>query len=280
MTATPPAASHPSKLALERYLLDELTGLERSSLAEHAAACARCGQRLAEMGADNERFAQAPELPEKIDELAAALAGADPSAAPSRPPLYRRRWFGPAVTGAGLALAAALALLLWPAPPPAPDFTALLDDGRTKGPPAVRLEVIARAPDGAQRWLAPGDEVHPGDAIRFRVRTPVAGYLAVLGLDAAQMVSVYAPAAPAMQPIAAGEPVLVDDSIVLDATLGAELLVAIVCPTPRTAAEVQAAARRALAAAGGSPRAVERIAGPAALGDCREGMLLVDKVAP
>jgi hypothetical protein len=278
MTAATPA--HPSKLALERYLLDELSDIDRASLVGHAAACASCGQRLTELRADNERFAQDDELPEKLDQLAAALDDRAPSAVGARPPLHRRPWFGAAVTGAGLALAAALAISLWPAPPKAPDFAAILDDGRATSRPAVLLEVIGRAPDGAPRWLAPGDAVHPGDALRFRVRSPVAGYLAVLGLDPAQKVRVHAPAAPALRPIAAGQPVLVDDSIVLDATLGAALLVAIVCPTPRTAAEVEAAARRALLAAGGSPRAVERITGPAALGNCHEAMLLVDKVAP
>lgn len=269
---------HPSPLALERYLLDELVAAEHARLTEHVDGCAACARRLGELRAENESFAAAPELARRVDALVSSASLPSP-----RP----RRWRY-AAAAAGVLAAAALALVLWPARPTHDDLDDL--DGRPKGARALRFEVVRRSPSGELAWLAPGQPVHPGDAIRFRLLAPTAGYVAVLGLDAARVVSVYAPAGATLEPLAAGAPTTLDGSIVLDDTLGPERLLALLCPTPRPVAEVRAEAQRALTAAGGDPRAVERITprGPSAAaepalalpGECREATLLIEKVAP
>lgn len=250
---------HPSQLALERHALSELPRGARAELERHLADCPRCRDRLAALRADDERFAAGPGQGPALDRALDALAAA---AAPPRPRRLRR-----ATLAAGaLAMATALAILVWPAPPR--DL-----DGRRKGG-GVRLEVVRRTPAGAQQWLERDPRVHPGDAIRFRVSSPTAGYVAVLGLDAVGAVSAYAPAGEAPQPLAAHQPTTLDGSILLDDTLGAERLVAVVCPAPRPLAELVAQARRALAAAGGDPRRVAAIAA-----GCQEQALVIEKEA-
>ena len=160
---------HPSQLALERHALSELPRGARAELERHLADCPRCRDRLAALRADDERFAAGPGQGPALDRALDALAAA---AAPPRP----RRWRRATLAAGALAVATALAILVWPAPPR--DL-----DGRRKGG-GVRLEVVRRTPAGAQQWLERDPRVHPGDAIRFRVSSPTAGYVAVLGLDA------------------------------------------------------------------------------------------------
>lgn len=250
--------THPSELALERHAVAELPSGERAALELHLGACARCQARLAELRADDARFAAELGSGPALERALAALS------AEAAPP--RRRWRAAAAAAGAMAMAAALALALWPSPPR--EF-----DGRSKGG-GVLLEVVRRTPGGDQAWLGDEQRVHPGDAIRFRVRSPAAGYLAVLGLDARGVVSVYAPEAEAMSAIAARQPVTLDGSIVLDDTLGAERLVAVVCPAARPLADLVAAGQRALREAAGDPRRVGALAA-----ECQEQALLVEKVA-
>src|SRR5437773_2222287 len=76
--------------------------------------------------------------------------------------------------------------------------------GRAKGGGLV-LEVMARHADGRVSPVFDGTTLRPGDAVRFQLTAPVAGHAALLGLDGAGHVSLYAPAASeATLPVAAG----------------------------------------------------------------------------
>ena len=161
----------------------------------------------------------------------------------------------------------AVALVLWSRPP-------IDDDGaRTKGGD-VTLALIVRHGDGrTERVLPGGARLRPGEAIRFELSTRRAGYVGVVGIDAARAVTAYAPATGALPALAAGRAQLLDGSVVLDETLGAERIVAAVCAAPRPIDELVAAARRALARAGGDPRRVETIGS-----GCDEAVFTIEKV--
>jgi hypothetical protein len=107
---------------------------------------------------------------------------------------------------------------------------------RLKGAPFA-LDVVVRRRGGERvEPLVPGETLHEGDALRFRVRAPRSGYLAVLDRDGSGKVSPFAPHDTAVTPIPeAGERAL-DGSVVLDGTLGDERLIAVLCPSPDEAA--------------------------------------------
>jgi hypothetical protein len=199
-----------SDLALERLLIDEPQSPTTCAAARaHLASCERCSRRSEALAA----------------EPAQTL---DPAwlSRPAPPRHARRgfdtRWRVRARLGAGaltLAAAAALVLTLRAKPEMSPS-----DETQTKGG-GFLLELVARRADGHVAPVFEGSVLHPDDAVRFLVTTPEAGQLAVLGFDSAGTVSIYAPAAPT----AKGGPHALPGSIVLDATLGTERFVAVLC---------------------------------------------------
>lgn len=253
-------AAHPSALALEAAALDELSPARRAPVTRHLEGCARCRDRVAALREDNDRFACSITLPSEVAEISARVGA---------PPAPRRTW--PAMV-AGIAAVAALALVVvrrgGGAAPPEDSV-----DGRLKG--GLRFEVVHRAADGQQRWLRGGEQVAPGDGLRFRVRSDRDGFVAVLALDTAQVVSVYAPNGEWAAPLSAQALEVLPGSVVLDGTLGPERIVALVCNERRSLGELVAAAQAALAAAHGEVAAVGTLV-PA----CREASLLVHKAAP
>ncbi|MBE2249048.1 MAG: DUF4384 domain-containing protein [Myxococcus sp.] len=85
---------------------------------------------------------------------------------------------------------------------------------------------------GAAEALKPGAVVRPGDRVRFSVRAPGAGFVAVLSRDGAGHASVYYPFA-ASQPAAHdGNEALLPDAIRLDDVLGAERVWALFSARP------------------------------------------------
>lgn len=250
------SSPHLSRLALERAAAGE-RALLPPELAAHLAACLICRDRLAALATDHARWLASIDVTARID---AVLRDGAPR---------RRRSYGR--VGAAAALAACAALAVFALRPRAVDLGP--GDERRKG--GDRFEVYRRSADGRVAAVADGDSLQPGDAIRFRVTLASPGYVGVLGLDAARAVTAYAPAGPALQWIARGDTTLLDDSIILDATLGPERLVLVVCDTPRPIAELVTAARAALEVAGGDPRRVGRAAS-----DCRESAVIMTKVAP
>jgi hypothetical protein len=257
--------THPSTLALERYAAADLVGEAQRAVANHLDDCGRCRQILQVMQFENRQFATITEISEPIDALLLASG-----VTPTRANGFRKPHVGWAIAGSSaIAVAAGLILAFWAWRP----FAEVEElDGRSKG--NTWFEVVRRTPQGQIDWIDANQPLHPGDAIRFRLRPPTAGYVAVLGFDAVQMITVYAPAGLVLDPIASGSAVLLDGSIVLDATLGPELLVALVCPAPRVLDLVIAQARRSLALASGDPRLFGRISE-----DCEQSSLMIHKVA-
>jgi hypothetical protein len=244
-----------SDFALERILVGErMPPAEQAASAQHLSACAACRSRREELAAVE---AQAPDPNFWRRAEGGAFAR----------PAWSRRLVG------GLAGAAALAtvLLLSVRPHRADQASSIAADVRAKGD-GLALEVVARRADGRLVPVYDGTALRPGDALRFLLNAPVAGQAAVLGLDGAGHVSVYAPAAPVGTLAVAAGPTTLPGSIVLDDAPGEERFVALLCEAQPTRAALDAAGRRALAAGGGVPGRVPRLDLP-----CRQDALTIRK---
>lgn len=217
-----------SDLALDRLVMGEID--RRAPAVAHLDTCETCRARLAELEAASRPFMS------------------DGPARRMPAPRARRRW---AWVGAGATLASAAAVALWLRP--AEERT------RLKGGPV--LEVIAKHGDGRVESIAPGATLAPNDAIRFRLSTQAAAYVSVIGLDAAGHVTAYAPASGPALALPAGAGQLLDGSVILDDTPGAERIVALVCERPMDVAAVVAAGQRALADSRRDPRKVNAALG-------------------
>ena len=235
------------------HLLDRIVAGEIPR-SDHLDACTSCRARFEAYREEAAAFARAPGLPAEVR----ALNGRARSA------LFHRR-LTVALPAATAAAALAIFAFAFVAPP-----TEQVGGVRTKG--GVSLEVVAR--DGANNrieQLLPGAQVSPGDAIRFQISSDEGGYLAISGIDSAYVVSVYHEP---MRIEPSSHRVLLDGSVVLDATLGPEQLAAVVCPEPPSERALVKAGRAALDQAGGDPRRIAELE----LG-CSQAFFLLEKVA-
>ena len=200
MTPFPASAAWPaclSALKLDRWAAGELGSEQSEEVRAHVTDCARCAAAA-----------------ESLRPPAAALPPLRAVAAPARP---RARPHGLVFLAAGLAAAAALVLVV---------RTDRLRE-RTKGPGfGVAMFVLH---GDAVRKAGPGEVVAPGDTVRFAVTTPVAGYAAVLSLDPAGRASIYFPRGPRAAPVGAGADVPLPLATRLDATVGEEHVVGLLC---------------------------------------------------
>jgi len=144
---------------------------------------------------------------------------------------------------------------------------------RPKGSSALALDVVVKRADGRVEALGPQGRVRAGDAIRFLVSAPRAGHLVILGLDAAGKVSVYVADGDDPHRIDRGAKQAMPGSIVLDATPGAEKLVALECDARFAVADAVDAGRRSLERAARDPRRAAALALPG----CEEVALTMDK---
>jgi hypothetical protein len=85
---------------------------------------------------------------------------------------------------------------------------------------------------GAVRLASEGEHVEPGDAIEFAYSTDRSAYLAVVSVDGARHASVYYARGGRAARIEPARESPVDQSTVLDATLGAEFMYALFCDRP------------------------------------------------
>jgi hypothetical protein len=182
-------------------MMGELEPADAESIRAHVSLCAGCSTALAGMRGVREELRSLP-LP---------------------PALLARRapWKPRAAWGAlGLALAAGLLLVLRPAMP----------TERSKGA-GPTLAMYVQHGDEVRR-AGPGDEVSPGDAVRFAVTTPVPAYVAVLSLDPAGRAFVYFPDGDQAERVGAGSEVALPLGTRLDATRGEERLLGLFCSAP------------------------------------------------
>jgi Domain of unknown function (DUF4384) len=191
-----------------------------------------------------------------------------PRLAVAAPAVMRPLWARPKwqAASAMVALATAAAVFLVPRR----SVQGLQDHARFKGGDSLGL-FVRGAGQEAQR-VVPGDVLGPGDAIRFELTTRAASHVVVVGLDAKGQVTPYYPTAGNAKPIVAGKGMLLPGSIVLDDTLGAERIFAVLCDGPIAVSRVVEAAEAAVKANPGHPEEVEKLEL-----DCRQPSFLIEK---
>jgi hypothetical protein len=227
---------------LSDFMFDRLTANDlagdpaEQGVRAHLASCARCRNRLTEF--------EAVEAPLFGNIFAQALE--------TKPRRNSTRWTLPA-----MALAAAAALVVSARVRRNDELTATT---RTKG--VLSLDLVLRRPSGETTRPAQGDTVLPGDALRFEITPAHAGFVTVLGLDAAGVVSVYAPASESKIQLEPGARTVLPGSIVADRTLGPERIVALLCTQARPVDELRRAGLRALSHAGNDPQRVTTLETP------------------
>jgi hypothetical protein len=176
--------------------------------------------RLAELRAEHEAFLRSVDVDNEVLRIQQRVARAAPE---------KKVWWRWLVPASALAAAAAVVLVLMrrggETPSTNPD-----DDIQVKGD-EISL-VVHVATDSGSRRLASGDDVAPGDKIRFEVNAAKPGYIAVAGIDGSGQLSIYHPGN-GSGPIAFDpHSRVLPGAIKLDATPGDEHFFALYSPTP------------------------------------------------
>ena len=174
---------------------------------------------------------------------------ASPRLGRARPESGRR--LPPLVAMSVLAAAAALVLFARPRPhgaPPEPATT------RIKGSEFGFVVVFRSKSDGRAGTVLPDVPLHPGDVIGFRVRCRSDGYLAIVSVDGAGVVSSYLPGPAGAMPLLPPGAQTVEGGVSLDAVEGRETLVAVLCAEAADAARALAAIKAGVASGGEVPR--------------------------
>jgi hypothetical protein len=207
----------PSDLVLDRYVAGELDEGARHELEAHASACQACRDLLEERRAQARVYAEAPALPSRAVEALARVESERPARWWSRPRLW--------VPGLAAAVAAglvAVVVLRHGLVQPGEG-----DGVRLKG--SFALSAFVKRGEAVEPARS-GEVFHPGDAVRFAYTSDRNGYLAIAGVDAKQVVSIYYPVEPREAVAApAGQGVL-PGSTILDETLGPETVIGLHCP--------------------------------------------------
>jgi putative zinc finger protein len=183
-----------SALHLDRFALGELDPAAANEVRAHLTTCTRCSEAVESMRP------REPLPPLRV--------------VPLRP---RSRWIRVVAAGAGLAAAASVLFLLRPPGP----------GERSKGAGFALGMYVQHG--GEVRRAGSGEEVAPGDAVRFTVTAPSDGYLAVLSLDPQGRGSIYYPAGPRAAKVSAGSDVALPLGTRLDASVGEEQIVGLFC---------------------------------------------------
>jgi hypothetical protein len=220
---------HLSDLALDRLITDELAGDELEAARAHLSSCDACRARETALREDRAAFershlADAADVP--------GFDGGDDGKVVSLA-AWRRGRVTQALGLVGTVAAAALLFLVLPG-----DEDAVAPPGeRTKG--GVKLSFFVKDAAGV-RAGASGEVVHPGDQLRFVIKSDAPGRAAVLSRDGAGAVSVYAAAGDRLVEVGAGEHAF-DDAIELDDVLGEERLYGFFCETAPPVSALEAA---------------------------------------
>lgn len=203
-------------LELERQLAGDLPAARQFDTQATDADRAR----LAELRAEHEAFLRSVDVDNEVRRIQQRVA----RAAPEKKVWWR--WLAPA---GALAAAAAVVLVLLRRggeQPQKPDE----DDLQVKGD-EISLVVHAQTESGSRR-LTTGDDVAPGDRLRFEVNAAKPGYIAVVGIDGSGQLSIYHPGN-GTGPIAFDPNArLLPGAIRLDATPGEEHFFALYSQAP------------------------------------------------
>ena len=271
-------STHLSDLRLDQLLAGELDPPSEAAMRAHLVACLPCTHRhgallggAAQIRSDPRFAALRPAIRERL---------ATTGARPERPQARRRSWTTAML--AACAVAAAVIVLVR-RPDTAVDVrVAASEDSRIKGGLAMNVFVRrAGAGDRVQTLLA-GDPVHPGDQLRAQVRAATRGHFGIFAVDSppppapAPAVASYLPSGAELAAVETGRAVLLDGAVELDAALGRELLLGVLCPSPRKKEAVAADIGAALTAAGGDP---DRLDWHRAVPECVVTSLWLRKVA-
>jgi hypothetical protein len=253
-----------SDLKLDQLLSGELTGERERAACDHLLVCLHCERRRVELAADRALFADsAPnfdrltETGKKVRRLPRAWAGG------RRAPLMAAAF---ALSAALVALGVGLGRL--GLDPGALEGEAPAGEAprgtRTKGASPVLGFIVRRGQESF--WGEPGQELAPGDELRFTVSAKRPLYCGVWGVDALGRTSAYHGSAELAQ-VEAGARQPLPGAAVLDGSLGEEHLVAVFCSRRVAAAELLTA----IAAAPDAPSLPE---------DCSYELLTIVKALP
>jgi hypothetical protein len=197
---------------LEKYAAGALAGEAKAELERTLAESEPDRQRLAELEADSRAFLAAHPPGPLVAKYEARLEAARP-------------WWRRPMASVAPALAAVGALVLVVVLLPRGGGPELIAKG------GLAFSVHVKRGESSVR-VESTDVVHPGDAIRFEVRTDRPGYVAVLGFDSRRVVTIYYPyAGSAAMPLNNQEPLL-PTAIELDQELGRETLYALFSERP------------------------------------------------
>jgi hypothetical protein len=263
---------HLSDLRLDQLLAGELHPPADAAMRAHLASCMACTRRHGTLLADAEQV--------RIDPRFAALGSAVRASlfdVVADPPARARR---PWATAALAACAVMIAVIAIRHRTESGGDTGGL---RIKGDLAMDVFVRRAGLAAPVETLLAGDLVHPGDQIRIRVRAAARGPFGVFAVDAppppapASAVAASLPAGARLAAVDPGAPLLLDGAIQLDASLGREQLLGVLCPSSRDKDAVAGEIRAALAAAGGEP---DHLDWRRAVSGCAVSSFWMRKVAP
>jgi hypothetical protein len=246
-------SEHPSRFTLALRAAGELAADERDSVEAHLAGCAGCRAAVAAIARDVADYGARADA-ERLRLLAAIASG--PRAIGPR----SRRGLARGLAAAALAAAAVALVIVLPGgggDSLRPDGE---DDIRFKG--GLAAQVVAKRGD-RQFAVRPGDALEPGDALRFVVNAPAAGYVAVLAVEQAGRASVFYPrdsaAAAGPWPLRLESPGRSElpGSIILDDAVGTETYVILYSKSAFSRGEAERAARALATGRGGLPEGLD-----------------------
>lgn len=191
-----------SDYELDRLVVGALKGSDASDVETRIAACNHCRERLEAFQTARAEFARRP--------TPMWLGGR-----------RARRRLGISAT---IAAAAAAALLLFR---PADQDPASI---RLKGPDYFGYTIVR--PDGTIRGDQDSAMATPGDELQWHFRTSEERYVAVLSRDPVGHISVYYPDGPEAALLLVGQKQALPLALRLDATIGEEELLGLICKTP------------------------------------------------
>ncbi len=232
MNDTLTQAGHLTELTVDRHLDGELQGPALESVERHLEGCEACRQLLEEVRAWGATLDVRPPTTLKTEEEPPPSEPEQRGAVVLQFPSSFTRG-----VSVGLALAAAaLFMVLLPrtSDAPVPGVSGPPSDVyRLRGP---TLDWEVRVHDGQRdRRVEPGDVVHPGERVGFRVHAKVDGFLAILGADDTGEAYVAYPTDESRRAVPwAGSKGFrdVDAAMRFDAKPGKERLLALLCTKP------------------------------------------------